>query len=139
MESLKNIFRTLGLPLGLVAVIVAVLAWMGTPIEKIEVAAASLVGLQLCVSFLIDVLKYAGVVNDGTSGKWSAAINLITIIALAIYLKWFPYVDVYAVDSQLLQITKLLIPIFAYITQMLGTKAVHQVAVKARLTYSFAR
>ena len=76
--KLEDIFKTLGLPLALVAVIVAFLAWVGLALEQLYVVVASLVGLQVFLSFLIDVLKYAGVVNAGTSGKWSAVFNIGT-------------------------------------------------------------
>lgn len=127
--KLEDTFKTLGLPLVLVAVIVALLAWVGLTLEQLYVVAAALVGLQLLISFLIDALKYAGVVNDGTSGKWSAVINLLMLIGVAIWLKFFPTFDIYALDEQLYDLAKVLILVFAYITQIIGTKKVHQVAV----------
>lgn len=135
--KLKDIAVTLGIPLGLVGVIAALLLWMGVPLDKIESTAATLIGLQLSLAFLVDVLKWAGVVSAGSSGKWSAGLNLITLVGVAVWLGFFPYVDVYAIDAQLLDITKLLIPIFAYITQMIGTKAVHQTASGLRWTFTF--
>jgi len=137
MFDLKEIFKTLGLPLALVAVIVAVLAWVGVDVERLQAIAAALVGLQLCVSFLVDVLKYAGVIEPGQSGKWSAAINLVVMVGIAVYLKWFPAFDIMAMDAQIMQVVKLLIPVFAYVTQIIGTKAVHKVADKYGLTFSF--
>jgi hypothetical protein len=132
-------FKTLGIPLALVAVIVALLAWAGLTLEQLYVVAASLVGLQLFLSFLIDVLKYAGVVNAGTAGKWSAVFNLVTLIGVAVYLKFFPTFDIVAVDNQLLELAKVLGLIFAYITQIIGTKAVHQVAANYNVTPTFAK
>lgn len=136
--ELKDIFKTLGIPLALVAVIVALLAWFGLTLEQLYVVAASLVGLQLFQSFLIDVLKWAGVVDDGTAGKWSAVFNLITLVGLVIYLRFFPTFDIYAVDNQLLELAKVLGVIFAYVTQMIGTKAVHKVAISKGLVPTFA-
>jgi len=43
MFDLKEIFKTLGLPLALVAVIVAVLAWIGVDVEQLQAIAAGLV------------------------------------------------------------------------------------------------
>jgi hypothetical protein len=128
--KVEDIFKTMGIPLALVAVIVALLAWAGLTLDQLYIVAASLVGLQLMISVLIDVLKYAGVVNDGTSGKWSAGFNLLTLIGVAIWLKLFPTFDIYAVDAQLLSLAKILIMIIAYITQMVGTKAVHKVSAR---------
>ena len=128
--KLEDIFKTLGLPLALVAVIVAFLAWVGLTLEQLYVVVASLVGLQVFLSFLIDVLKYAGVVNEGTSGKWSAVFNLLALIGVAAWLKFFPNFDIHAADAQLLELAKVLALVFAYITQIIGTKAVHVVSVK---------
>ena len=137
--KLEDILKTLGLPLALVAVIVAFLAWAGLTLDELYVVAASLVGLQLFLSFLVDVLKYVGVVNEGTSGYWSAGFNLITLIGVAFWLKLFPTFDIHAVDSQLFDLAKVLSLVFAYITQIIGTKAVHKVSASKGLTPTFAR
>jgi hypothetical protein len=137
--KLEGTLKTLGLPLALVAVIVALLAWVGLTLEQLYVVAAALVGLQLFTSFLIDALKYAGVVNEGTSGKWSAVFNLVTLIGVAVWLKFFPSFDIYAADSQLFELAKVLGLVFAYITQIIGTKAVHKVAAKYNVTPTFAK
>lgn len=134
MFDLKKNIKTLGLPLALVAVIVALLAWAGFTLDQLYVVAASLVGLQLFLAFLIDVLKYAGVVNAGTAGKWSAVFNLITLVGVAVYLKFFPTFDIGAADNQLLELAKLFGLVFAYMTQIVGTKAVHQVTASATLS-----
>lgn len=141
MYDLKKIFETLGLPLGLVAVIVALLAWIGLTPDELVAVAVTLVGLQLLLSFVIDVGKYIGLVDDGTAGKWSAVFNLVTLIFVAAWLKFFPTVDIYAIDNQLLELAKVLIYVFAYVTQLIGTKRVHKyvVSLGARaFTYSSA-
>ena len=127
--DLKTIFKTLGLPLALVAVIVALLAWAGLDIGQIEIVAASLIGLQLAISFLIDVLKYSGAINDGTAGFWSAFFNLLALVAVAFWMKFYPAFDIHSLDNQIGELAKLLGLIFAYITQMIGTKAVHRFSV----------
>ena len=136
--KLEEILKTLGLPLALVGVIVAFLAWAGLTLDELYVVAASLVGLQLFLSFLIDVLKYVGVVTQGTSGRWSAVFNLVTLIGVALWLKLFPAFDIHAVDGQLLELAKVLSLVFAYITQIIGTKAVHKVAASKRLAPTFS-
>lgn len=125
--KLEDIFKTLGLPLALVAVIAAFLTWVGLSLDQLYAVVASLVGLQLLISFLIDVLKWAGVIDAGMSGRWSAAINLVTLIGVALWLKFLPTVDIHVVDNQILELAKVLGIVFAYITQIIGTKAVHQV------------
>ena len=131
MYDLEKIFKTLGLPLALVGVIVALLAWVGLTPEQLVAVAVTLVGFQLMGSFLIDVLKYAGVVSAGTSGYWSAAFNLLTLIIVGVWMKLFPTIDLYAIDNQLLELAKVLIYLFAYITQIIGTKNMHLIAVNA--------
>jgi hypothetical protein len=128
--DLKTIFKTLGLPFALIAVIVALLAWAGLDIGQIEIVAASLIGLQLAISFLIDVLKYAGVVDDGAAGKWSAGFNLAALVGVAVWMKFYPAFDIHSLDAQIGELAKLLGLIFAYITQMIGTKAVHRFSVE---------
>lgn len=135
MYDLKFIFKTLGLPLALVAVIVALLAWVGLTLDELVAVAVTLVGLQLLLSFVIDLLKYVGVVDDGTAGKWSAAFNLLTLIGAAVYLQYFPTFDIHALDDQLLNIAKLLIYVFAFVTQMIGTKRVHALSKSLGITY----
>lgn len=135
--NLSELFKTLRLPLGLVGVIVALLAWMGFTLEQVTAVAVSLVGLQLLQSFVIDVLKYGGVVNEGSSGKWSAVFNLITLFGVVVWLKFFPQIDVYALDNQLLELAKVCIYVFAYVTQIVGTKRVHDASVSAGVGYSF--
>ena len=125
MYDLKDIFKTLGLPLALVAVIVALLAWVGLTVEQLAVVAVALVGLQLMQSFVIDVLKWSGLVADDTAGKWSAAFNLLTLVVVGVWMKFFPGVDIYAIDNQLFELAKLLIYVFAYVTQIIGTKNAH--------------
>jgi multisubunit Na+/H+ antiporter MnhG subunit len=137
MSELKENLKTLGLPLALVAVIVALLAWVGLTVEELIAVVVALVGFQICFAFLVDVLKYAGVIKAGMSGKWSAAFNLIMLIGVAVWLKLFPTFDLYALDAQLFALGKMLGLIFVYITQILGTKAVHQVAVNQGVGVTF--
>lgn len=137
MFDIKAIFKTLGIPLGLVGVVVALLAWVGISAEQLGVVAASLVGLQLMGSFLIDMLKYVGVVKDGASGQWSAAFQLIVLVGVAVWLEFFPSFDGRALDAQLLELAKLFGLIFVYVTQIVGAKAIHRVAVDRGIAYSF--
>lgn len=123
--KLEEIFKTLGLPLALVAVIVALLAWAGLTLDQLYVVVGSLVGLQLLGAFLVDVLKYVGVVDPTTSGKWSAAFQLVALIGVALWLKLWPSFDIYGADAQLLEFVKVASLVFAYVTQVTGAKAVH--------------
>ena len=123
--NLESIFKSLGLPMGIVAVIVAVLGAFGLSADEITAVSITLVGVQLCVSLFIDVLKYAGVVNDGDAGKWSAAINLIIFCAVALQLRFIPAFDVAGLDAQLMNFAKIAGLVFIYVTQITGTKQAH--------------
>ena len=71
--ELKEVFKTLGIPLALVAVIIALLAWAGLTLDQLYVVTASLVGLQLCQALLIDALKDLGALvtwSDPVVGVW---------------------------------------------------------------------
>lgn len=135
--KLEEIFKTLGLPLGLVGVIVGLLAWAGLTVEQLAKVAAGLIGFQLLGSFLIDALKYTGVIRAGDSGKWSAAYNLLTLIGVAVWLGYFPSFDLQGFDNQVYELAKLLGLIFSYITQLIGTKGIHVNASRIGVAYSF--
>ena len=68
--------------------------------------AVSLVGIQLLGFVLIDALKYAGVVNPGDSGKWSAAYNLIVLIGVVAWLGFAPSFDLAGLDAQIYELAK---------------------------------
>jgi len=129
--DLGNILKTLGLPVGLVVVFSAVLALFGVSLDTVLATAASLVGLWLVIGVVIDVLKLFGVVNDGTSGKWSAALNLVALAGIAVTLGLKPTFDFPAFDLQLITVAKFATLLLGYIAQMVGTKAVHTVTTQA--------
>ena len=128
--DLESILKTLGLPLGLVAVFSAVLALFGVPLATVLTIAASMIGAQALISLLIDVLKWAGVVSDGSAGIWSAVLNLIGLAGIAIALVLYPTLDFPALDAQLVVIAQFASLIFAYIVQVVGTKRMHQFMVR---------
>lgn len=135
--KLENIFAILGLPLALIAVIVALLNWAGLDIEQIYAVAGSLVGFQLLGFVLIDALKYAGVVNAGDAGKWSAVYNLITLAGVALQFGFFPAFDLAGFDAQVFELAKVLGIVIAYVSQITGTKGWHLFASRLGVTYSF--
>lgn len=135
--NLETIFKTLGIPLALVAVIAALLSWAGLSIDQVQAVAVSLVGIQLLGFVLIDALKYAGVVNPGDSGKWSAAYNLVVLIGVVAWLGFAPSFDLAGLDAQIYELAKTLGIVLAYISGITGTKGFHLLAASKRLTYSF--
>lgn len=136
--DLESLFKTLGLNLGLVAVFSAVLALFGVDLQTVLTIAGSMVGIQLLISLAVNVLKWAGVVDDGTSGKWSAALNLAGLAVIAVTLGINPAFDFAKLDSQLVDIAKFLTLIFGYIVQMAGTKYMHQSVTQGLGVKSFS-
>ena len=124
--KIESIVKSLGLPAGVVALIAAVLGLLGLSVEQVAAVVGTLAGAQLCVALLVNVLKWAGVVNDGDAGKWSALFNLALFVAIAAQIKLFPAFDVAGIDAQLYEFAKTAGVVFLYITQVVGTKGIHQ-------------
>jgi hypothetical protein len=128
--NLESVLKSLGLPVGLVAVFAAVLALFGLDLNIILAIAGSMFGLQALFGLLVDVLKWAGVVADDTAGVWSAAFNLLGLAGIALLLGFYPTFDFSSIDAQIFDVVKVLGLLFGYIIQVAGTKGVHQVLVR---------
>lgn len=128
--NLESVLKGLGLPVGLVAVFSAVLALFNLDLGVILVIAGSMIGLQALFSLLVNVLKWAGVVADNTAGMWSAAFNLLGLAGIAVVFGLNPAFDFATVDSQILDVVKVVGLVFGYIVQVAGTKGLHQFLVK---------
>lgn len=128
--NLENILKSLAWPLGLIAVFSAVLALFGVSMDLVLAIAATMVGAQALISLLVDVLKWSGVVDDGTAGKWSAAFNLLGLVGIAVGLYLNPNFDFKALDAQFQTLAQFAVLVFAYVVQIAGSKRVHQLTVK---------
>jgi hypothetical protein len=128
--NLEDILKSLAWPLGLIAVFSAVLALFGVSLPLVLAIAVTMVGAQALISLLVDVLKWSGVVDDGTAGKWSAAFNLIGLIGIAVGLYLNPAFDFKALDAQFQTLAQFAVLIFAYVVQIAGSKRVHQLTTK---------
>jgi hypothetical protein len=127
--DMLSLFKTLGWPVGLVTVLAAVLSLFGVSLEQVLVIAGSLIGLWAVISLVINVLKVVGVVDDGTSGKWSAAFNLLGVLGIAAILAAKPAFDFPALDAQLQIIAQFGLLLLTFVTDMLGTQAMHKLQV----------
>lgn len=125
--NLQELLSALGLPVGLVAVISAVLALFGIELDAVLTIAGSMLGAMVLIGLLVDVLKWAGVVTDGNAGKWSAGFNLALIAIIAVILYIDPGFDFPALDAQLEVVAKFLSLLLGYIVQLAGTKSAHRV------------
>lgn len=124
--DLENALKTLGWPLGLIAVFSSVLLLFGVHLDLGLVVAGSMFGLQALISLLIDVFKYVGVIRDGSAGKWSAGLNLLGLAGIAVALGLYPNFDFPRLDAQLVIIAQFGSLLFGYIVQIAGTYNVHK-------------
>ncbi len=124
--DLKELLKQLGLPIGLVALFAAVLGLLGVELDVVLLIVESLVGTFALVALLISVLKFVGVVHDGDAGKWSAAANLVIVVAVAVVFKLYPSFDFGSVDAQIGEFARVAAIVFAYIVQLLGSRSVHR-------------
>lgn len=123
--DLENTLKTLGWPLGLIVVFSSVLLLFGVQLDTVLTIAYSMVGAQAIIALAIDVLKYADVIKDGAAGKWSAALNLVGLAAIAVGLGLNPAFDFPKLDASLLIVAQFGSLVFAYIVQMASTKHFH--------------
>lgn len=97
--------------------------------DNILALLASLLGFGALVSIIVNVLKYFGIVKDGTSDKWVAGFNLAGFVALVVISYWFPQINIPQIDTQLGVLASLLTIVFSYVTTILGSKLTY-LAVK---------
>ena len=124
--NLEQIFINLVLPLGLIAVFATVLSLFGVSLDMVQTIAASMIGAELLISLTVNVLKWAGVVTDGTAGKWSAALSLGFISFIAVTLIFNPLFDFTKLDADLVVVAKFLTLVFSYVVQIANTKFLHK-------------
>lgn len=85
----------------------------------------SLVGFAALIAALINILKTAGIIQDGQAQTYSAAFNLVGLGVL-LYLHVFqPGLDIAGLDTQAGQIANVLLVVFGYIVQLGSAKLVH--------------
>ena len=126
MSKIEELLKALGLPVALAAVIASVAGLLALPLDHAVQLFGILTGVPFVVALVIDLLKLLGVVNDGTAGKWSAGMNLVFIIGLAVLLRFIPAFDVAGWDAKILEVAKAIVLIVTFILQLFGTKGAHQ-------------
>lgn len=107
-------------------------------VETILLVIGALVGLPALWAAIIDLLKFAGVVTDGTAGKWNAAFNLLTLVLVVVALNFFPALNIPAIDEKLLEIAKLVGLVLVYVAQIFESKGVHALITKVVPKASFS-
>lgn len=100
---------------------------------------AGLVGLPALWSVIIDLLKFVGVVTDGTAGKWSAAFSIFTIVGVLVAVNFFPSLDIQGTDTLLLEIAKFAGIMVTLLTQIFVAKGTHALTSRVIPALSFSR
>jgi hypothetical protein len=124
--DLKEILKQLSLPVGLVALFAAILGLFDVELDAVLLIVEGLVGTFSLIALLINILKWTGVVTNGSAGKWSAALNLVVVVAVTVIFKLYPSFDFDSVDAQIAEFARVAGIVFAYIIQILGSKFMHK-------------
>jgi hypothetical protein len=119
----------------------AVLAATGVPLPAetfnivvmIMLGFASLIGVSKLIAALINLLKTIGVVKDGTSAKWAAALNLLAFIALVLVGVFKPALTMELLDGYAGQIAAILLFVLGFISQIVGSQSAHIALSNARV------
>lgn len=106
-------------------------------LENILAILATLVGWPALVALAIDILKYVGIVDDGTAGKWNLGFNLLAFVIVGIVTGFFPDFNVGGADAILLEYVKLAAYLFALVVQILGTRVAHALYIKTSVGRRF--
>lgn len=123
--DLVAVLKALGWPVGLIAFFSAVLGLLGIDLNVILSIAGGLVGTFALISLLINILKWVGVITDGTAGYWSAGANLLVVLGVTVVFKLYPTFDFASADAALGEFARVAGIVFAYIIQLVGTKQIH--------------
>lgn len=99
-------------------------------LDNILLVLGTLVGWPALVALVIDILKYVGVVDDGTAGKWNLGFNLLGFVLVAVATGFFPDFDIPGVDAYLLEYVKVAAYVVAVVIQILVTRGAHKLYVK---------
>lgn len=100
---------------------------------------ASLVGLPALWSVIIDLLKFVGVVTDGTAGKWNAAFGLVSLIMILVAVNFFPNLDIGGVDKLLAEIAQFVGILLSFLTQIFVAKGTHALTSRIVPAFSFSQ
>lgn len=94
---------------------------------------ASLIGVSKLIAAVINLLKTIGVVKDGTSAKWAAALNLLAFIALVLLGVFRPDLTMELLDGYAGQIAAILLFVLGFISQIVGSQSAHVALSNARV------
>jgi hypothetical protein len=82
----------------------------------------AMAGFAAFIAIVINIGKAFHIVKDGTAANWSAALNLVGLVAFVVVKIVRPEFDWSIVDTQLGAIANVLTVLLSYIIQLLGSK-----------------
>ena len=90
--------------------------------ENVVAEVGTLLGFAAFVMVLVNILKYFGVVKDGTADKWVAGLNLLGILLLYFTRLVRPEFDVLPVDATLKEVAVVGTAILSYVIMIGGSR-----------------
>lgn len=93
--------------------------------DSLLVQWGTLVGVAALIAVIINVLKLAGVIQDGTAQNWSAGLNLVGLVILFVLKIVRPDIDVEEIDKQAGALAEVAVVLIGYISQLLTSKLTH--------------
>jgi len=91
----------------------------------IVVGFASLAGTSQLVAALVNIFKGLGLVKNGTSARWAAALNLLTFIALIAFRVFQPDLALELLDGYAGQIATIAMFVLGFVLQITGSQPAH--------------
>lgn len=88
----------------------------------------TLAGVGALIAFVVNALKVAGVVKDGTATSWATGLNLVGLVVLFVLKVFVPAADVGQLDGLAATIAEIGVLVLGLITQLLGSKLAHAAA-----------
>lgn len=93
--------------------------------DNLIIEVGALVGFSALVSLLVNVLKYFGVVKDGTADKWVAGFNFAGILALFVTRLFIPEFDPIQADGVMAEVAAVGVYILNFVIMIFGSKVTY--------------
>lgn len=90
--------------------------------------------IAILAALIVDILKYIpGLVKDGTSSQWAAAVSLIGMIGFSVYFFLSPAASFEMVDATLAIVVMIIKIVLGLVMQLFVPSAVHDAGAKANI------
>ena len=105
---------------------------------QLIVSFGSMAGVAALVAILVDLFKRFGLVQDGLAPKWSAALNLVFLIALVSARYFAPQFSVEFLDEQAGLVAQVAAVILSFVMQLAVSPAIHDNGVENRSVLAYS-